>query len=167
MTEAVRVRFAPSPTGLLHVGGARTALFNWLSARHHRGAFILRIEDTDRSRSTDENIGAIVEALQWLGLDWDEGPPAPGYRQTERFESYREHAARLRATGRAYYCNCPPELLDRERRAAQQRGETLRDSRRCRARRPGAGALPPRPPPPGAAPGERPLPRPGPLAHKP
>src|SRR3989442_9938404 len=139
--SAVRVRFAPSPTGHLHVGGARTALFNWLSARHHGGAFILRIEDTDRSRSTDENIGAIVEALQWLGLDWDEGPPAPGYRQTERFESYREHAARLRATGRAYYCDCPPELLDRERRATQQRGETFWYSGRCRDRGLGAGAL--------------------------
>src|SRR2546428_11678500 len=108
MTEAVRVRFAPSPTGLLHVGGARTALFNWLFARHHRGAFILRIEDTDRSRSTDENIGAIVEALQWLGPGWGEGPPAPGYRQTQRFESDREHAARLRATGRADHLDFPP-----------------------------------------------------------
>ena len=83
----VRVRFAPSPTGHLHVGGARTALFNWLFARHHGGAFILRIEDTDKSRSTDEHIDFIVDALSWLGLDWDEGPPTPGYRQTERFES--------------------------------------------------------------------------------
>jgi glutamyl-tRNA synthetase len=141
MASDVRVRFAPSPTGHLHVGGARTALFNWLFARHHRGAFILRIEDTDRSRSTDENIGAIVEALQWLGLDWDEGPPSPGYRQTERFESYRDHAARLLATGRAYYCDCSPELLDRERQAAQQRGETFRYSGRCRDRGLGAGAL--------------------------
>src|SRR2546427_9995501 len=141
MIDAVRVRFAPSPTGHLHVGGARTALFNWLYARHHRGTFILRIEDTDRPRSTDENFTAILEALEWLGLDWGEGPPAPGYRQTERFESYREHAARLRATGRAYYCDCPPELLDRERRAAQQRGETFRYSGRCRDRGLGAGAL--------------------------
>jgi glutamyl-tRNA synthetase len=141
MASDVRVRFAPSPTGHLHVGGARTALFNWLFARHHRGAFILRIEDTDRSRSTDENIGAIVEALQWLGLDWDEGPPSPGYRQTERFESYRDHAARLLATGRAYYCDCSPELLDRERQAAQQRGETFRYSGRCRDSGLGAGAL--------------------------
>jgi glutamyl-tRNA synthetase len=141
MASDVRVRFAPSPTGHLHVGGARTALFNWLFARHHRGAFILRIEDTDRSRSTDENIGAIVEALRWLGLDWDEGPPSPGYRQTERFESYRDHAARLLATGRAYYCDCSPEFLDRERQAAQQRGETFRYSGRCRDRGLGAGAL--------------------------
>src|SRR2546427_716660 len=128
MSDAVRVRFAPSPTGHLHVGGARTALFNWLYARHHRGTFILRIEDTDRPRSTDENFTAILEALEWLGLDWDEGPPTPGYRQTERFEIYREHAERLRATGRAYYCDCPPELLERERRAAQGRQETLRQS---------------------------------------
>ena len=141
MASDVRVRFAPSPTGHLHVGGARTALFNWLFARHHRGAFILRIEDTDRSRSTDENIGAIVEALQWLGLDWDEGPPAPGYRQTERFESYRDHAARLVATGRAYLCDCSPELLDHERQAAQQTGATFRYSGRCRDRGLGAGAL--------------------------
>jgi len=141
MASDVRVRFAPSPTGHLHVGGARTALFNWLFARHHRGAFILRIEDTDRSRSTDENIGAIVEALQWLGLDWDEGPPAPGYRQTERFESYRDHAARLVATGRAYLCDCSPELLDRERQAAQQTGATFRYSGRCRDRGLSAGAL--------------------------
>jgi glutamyl-tRNA synthetase len=141
MAPAVRVRFAPSPTGHLHVGGARTALFNWLFARHHRGAFILRIEDTDRSRSTDENVVAIVDALRWLGLDWDEGPPAPGYRQTERLASYREHAERLLAAGRAYYCDCPPELLDRERQAAQQRGETFRYSGRCRDRGLGAGAL--------------------------
>ena len=141
MASPVRVRFAPSPTGHLHVGGARTALFNWLFARHHRGAFVLRIEDTDRSRSTDENIVAIVDALQWLGLDWDEGPPTPGYRQTERFAIYREHAQRLLTSGRAYYCDCPPELLDRERGAAQQRGETFRYSGRCRDRGLGAGAL--------------------------
>ncbi len=141
MTGAVRVRFAPSPTGHLHVGGARTALFNWLYARHHRGAFVLRIEDTDRSRSTEDNLGAIVEALRWLGLDWDEGPPAPGYRQMERLAIYREHAARLLAAGRAYYCDCPPELLLRERQAAQARKETFRYSGRCRARALAAGAL--------------------------
>src|SRR5947209_1057552 len=141
MSGAVRVRFAPSPTGHLHVGGARTALFNWLYARHHRGTFILRIEDTDRSRSTDENITAILEALEWLGLDWDEGPPTPGYRQTERLPIYRDHAERLRATGRAYYCDCPPELLERERRAAQARKETFRYSGRCRDRGLDTGAL--------------------------
>jgi glutamyl-tRNA synthetase len=141
MSAPVRVRFAPSPTGHLHVGGARTALFNWLFARHHGGVFILRIEDTDRSRSTDENIDAIVDALRWLDLDWDEGPPVPGYRQTERLAIYREHAERLRQADRAYYCDCPPDLLDRERQAAQQRGETFRYSRRCRDRGLGAGAL--------------------------
>jgi glutamyl-tRNA synthetase len=137
----VRVRFAPSPTGHLHVGGARTALFNWLHARHHGGTFILRIEDTDRSRSTEENIRSIVEALGWLGLDWDEGPPAPGYRQTERLDLYRAHAARLLATGRAYYCDCSPEQLERERQAAQARGDTFRYSGRCRDRGLAAGAL--------------------------
>ena len=141
MAAPVRVRFAPSPTGHLHVGGARTALFNWLFARHHRGAFILRIEDTDRSRSTDEHIVAIVDALTWLGLDWDEGPPAPGYRQTERLAIYSEHAQRLLAAGRAYYCDCSPELLDREREAAQGRNETFRYSGRCRERGLTAGAL--------------------------
>jgi glutamyl-tRNA synthetase len=137
----VRVRFAPSPTGHLHVGGARTALFNWLFARHHGGAFILRIEDTDRSRSTDENITFILEALSWLGLDWDEGPPTPGYRQTERFDIYREHAGRLLRAGRAYYCDCAPETLEAERKAAEARKETFRYSGRCRDRGLTAGAL--------------------------
>jgi len=141
MAGDVRVRFPPSPTGHLHVGGARTALFNWLFARHHRGVFILRIEDTDRARSTEENIHSIVEALRWLGLDWDEGPPTPGYRQTERLDLYRDHAERLRASGRAYYCDCPPERLDAERKAAEARKETFRYSGRCRERGLGAGAL--------------------------
>jgi len=132
MTSAVRVRFAPSPTGHLHVGGARTALFNWLYARHHGGVFILRIEDTDRSRSTEENIDFILDALRWLDLDWDEGPPAKGYRQTERFDLYREHAQRLVAAGRAYYCACAPEQLEAERAEAQARNETFRYSGRCR-----------------------------------
>jgi glutamyl-tRNA synthetase len=137
----VRVRFAPSPTGHLHVGGARTALFNWLYARHHGGRFILRIEDTDKSRSTDENIAFIIDALTWLGLDWDEGPPTPGYRQTERFDIYREHAVRLLRAGRAYYCDCSPERLDAEREAAEARKETFRYSGRCRDRGLTAGAL--------------------------
>ncbi len=141
MAFPVRVRFAPSPTGHLHVGGARTALFNWLYARHHGGRFILRIEDTDRSRSTEENIGFIEDALTWLGLDWDEGPPAAGYRQTERLAIYREHAERLLAAGRAYYCDCPPEQLDAERRVAEARKETFRYSGRCRGRGLTAGAL--------------------------
>ena len=141
MSQSVRVRFAPSPTGHLHVGGARTALFNWLYARHHGGMFILRIEDTDRSRSTDENIGDIVAALRWLELDWDEGPPSPGYRQTERFDLYREHARRLVAAGRAYYCTCTPEQLEAERTEAQAKNETFRYSGRCRALGLTAGAL--------------------------
>ena len=141
MSRDVRVRFAPSPTGHLHVGGARTALFNWLFARHHGGVFIVRIEDTDRSRSTEENIDVIVDALRWLGLDWDEGPPAPGYRQTERFDLYRAHAERLRAAGRAYYCDCSPEQLEAERKAAEARKETFRYAGRCRDRGLVAGAL--------------------------
>jgi len=141
MSRDVRVRFAPSPTGHLHVGGARTALFNWLFARHHGGTFILRIEDTDRSRSTAENIESIVDALRWLELDWDEGPPAPGYRQTERFDLYRAHAARLVAAGRAYYCDCSPEQLEAGRKAAEARKETFRYAGRCRDRGLGAGAL--------------------------
>ena len=141
MSDGVRVRFAPSPTGHLHVGGARTALFNWLFARHHGGRFILRIEDTDRSRSTDANLDLIVDALRWLELDWDEGPPATGYRQTERFELYRAHAERLVAAGRAYYCDCPPAQLEAERKAAEARKETFRYSGRCRERGLAAGAL--------------------------
>jgi glutamyl-tRNA synthetase len=132
MAEAVRVRFAPSPTGHLHVGGARTALFNWAFARRHRGSFILRIEDTDRSRSTEAYIDSILEALRWLGLDWDEGPPAPGYRQTERLEVYRAHAERLLAEGRAYRCRCAPETLEALRRQAQARSETFRYPGTCR-----------------------------------
>ena len=139
--EYVRVRFAPSPTGHLHVGGARTALFNWLYARRHRGTFILRIEDTDASRSTDENIGLIVDALSWLGLDWDEGPPTPGYRQTERFDLYRDHANRLLARGKAYYCDCLPAMLDAERKAAEGKKETYRYPGRCRDKGLAAGAI--------------------------
>src|SRR5437773_8327248 len=134
MSAAVRVRFAPSPTGHLHVGGARTALFNWLYARHHRGAFVLRIEDTDRSRSTEENITRIIEALAWLGLDWDEGPPAPGYRQTERLPIYRAHAERLLAAGRAYSCDCARQTRGGAGLAAPAKEEAFRCSGRCRDR---------------------------------
>ncbi len=132
MPDTVRVRFAPSPTGSFHVGGARTALFNWAFARHHKGVFILRIEDTDRSRSTDEHIEQILDVLRWLGLDWDEGPPAPGYRQTERFDIYRAHAERLVAEGRAYRCRCTPETLDALREAARARKEQFRYPGTCR-----------------------------------
>jgi glutamyl-tRNA synthetase len=137
----IRVRFPPSPSGHLHVGSARTALFNWLFARHHGGVFVLRIEDTDRSRSTEEWIDSILDAMRWLGLDWDEGPPAPGYRQTERLDIYQVHARRLLAAGRAYYCDCTPEQLEAERSAAQARKETFRYSGRCRDRGLPEGAL--------------------------
>ena len=132
MSDTVRVRFAPSPTGSFHVGSARTALFNWAFARHHKGVFILRIEDTDSSRSTDAHIDQIVAAMRWLGLDWDEGPPVPGYRQTERFEIYRAHAERLVAEGGAYRCRCTPQTLDALREIAKARKEQFRYPGRCR-----------------------------------
>ncbi|MBU6427801.1 MAG: glutamate--tRNA ligase, partial [Cyanobacteria bacterium REEB65] len=110
--NAFRLRFAPSPTGFLHVGGARTALFNWLLARHHEGGFVLRIEDTDRQRSTAQYTDAILDAMAWLGLDWDEGPvvggPCGPYSQMERLEHYRQAATRLVDQGRAYPCFCAP-----------------------------------------------------------
>ena len=111
----VRVRFAPSPTGYLHVGGARTVLFNWLFARHAGGSLILRIEDTDVERSTDASTDAIIESMQWLGLDWDEGPIVGGeygpYFQSERLDIYREYADRLVKSGYAYPCYCTPEAV--------------------------------------------------------
>lgn len=112
----VRTRFAPSPTGYLHIGGARTALFNWLFARHHGGQFILRIEDTDRERSTPEAINAILEAMKWLKLDYDEGP----FYQTERFPFYKEKVHQLLAAGKAYPCICTPHDLDAKRQLAQK-----------------------------------------------
>ena len=134
--KPVRVRFAPSPTGYLHVGGARTALFNWLFARHHGGKFILRIEDTDVARSTEASTSAIIQSMRWLGLDWDEGPEVGGaygpYFQSERLEIYREHISRLLASGDAYYCYCTPEELEERRREAIARGETPRYDGRCR-----------------------------------
>jgi glutamyl-tRNA synthetase len=128
LNDTVRVRFAPSPTGFLHIGGARTALFNWLYARHHRGTFILRIEDTDRSRSTDEYIDAIIEGMKWLGLDWDEGP----FRQTDRFEVYRNYVTKLVEEGRAYQCYCSPEELEARRQEALRLGKTVKYDGRCR-----------------------------------
>jgi len=122
MSERVRVRFAPSPTGHLHVGGARTALYNWLFARHHGGVFLLRIEDTDVDRSSEESVEAIVESLKWLGLDWDEAP----YRQADRLSIYREYAERLLKAGRAYRCICTPEELEERRRAALTAGRSPR-----------------------------------------
>ena len=121
MTSAPRVRFAPSPTGSLHVGGARTALYNWLFARRHGGTFILRIEDTDVDRNKPELVDQILEAMTWLGLTWDEGP----YRQSERYDLYREAAARLLAEGKAYRAFETPEELEAARKAADAAGETF------------------------------------------
>ncbi|MGH7892488.1 MAG: glutamate--tRNA ligase, partial [Thermodesulfobacteriota bacterium] len=114
----VRTRFAPSPTGSLHIGGARTAIFNWLFARHNGGEFILRIEDTDRSRSTEESILEIRDAMEWLGLDWDEGP----FRQSDRLGIYKDLADKLIASGHAYRCYVTPEELEEKRKEAQERG---------------------------------------------
>ena len=133
----MRLRFAPSPTGYLHVGGARTALYNWLLARQSGGSFILRIEDTDLSRSTEEAIQAIVTDLRWLGLDWDEGPDAGGahwpYRQTGRYALYRDAALRLLRGGHAYRCFCSPEELKERREAALREGRSPTYDRRCRS----------------------------------
>jgi glutamyl-tRNA synthetase len=125
--NTVRVRFAPSPTGALHIGGVRTALFNWLFARHHQGAFILRIEDTDQTRSTDESIKIILDGMKWLGMDWDEGP----FRQTERMDIYRDHAERLLKEGKAYHCYCSPEELDARRKEAMAAGKAPKYDRKC------------------------------------
>ena len=124
----VRVRFAPSPTGHLHIGGARTALFNYLYAKHNKGTFILRIEDTDRTRSTEEYIDAIIEGMKWLDLDWDEGP----YRQTDRFDVYRRYTEKLLNEGKAYYCYCLPEELEQRRQEALVQGKSPKYDGRCR-----------------------------------
>jgi glutamyl-tRNA synthetase len=130
-----RVRFAPSPTGYLHVGGARTALFNWLFARRHGGTFVLRIEDTDVERSSEEMVAGILEGLRWLGLTWDEGPGADGphgpYFQSQRLDKYRDMAARLVQDGHAYYCYCRPEDLKAQREAAEAGGQGWRYPRTC------------------------------------
>jgi len=128
LTDKVRVRFAPSPTGYLHIGGVRTALFNYLYARHYRGTFILRIEDTDRSRSTEGFIEAILNGMRWLGLDWDEGP----FRQTERIDVYRNYIEKLLKAGSAYYCYCTPEELEQRRKEAIAKGMPPKYDGRCR-----------------------------------
>jgi len=134
---APRVRFAPSPTGYLHVGGARTALFNWLLARHHGGVFVLRIEDTDVERSSAEMIEGILDGLRWLGLDWDEGPKIGGpyapYFQSERLDRHRRMAEQLVAGGHAYYCYCTPEQLKAKRDAAAAQDAAWRYDRTCAA----------------------------------
>ena len=136
-TRPVRVRFAPSPTGKLHVGGARTAIYNWAFARANHGTFILRIDDTDPTRSTEENTQVILRAMRWLGLDWDEGPLVGGdfgpYKQTDRLSIYREAAERLWAEGKAYPCFCTPEKLAEDKRAAQERHDPFQGYQRtCR-----------------------------------
>lgn len=139
-----RVRFAPSPTGYLHVGGARTALFNWLLARRHGGCFILRIEDTDSERSSAAMVAGILEGLRWLQLDWDEGPEVGGphapYFQSGRLDRYRAMAARLVAAGHAYPCYCSPESLSGKRQAAEAAGGGWKYDRTCRQRSPDESA---------------------------
>ena len=131
----IRVRFAPSPTGYLHVGGARTALFNWLFARRHGGVFILRIEDTDAERSSWDMVTGIVDGMRWLGLDWDEGPDVGGphapYFQSQRLDTHRAMAERLVSEGRAYYCYCTPDTLQRKREAAEASGAGWTYDRTC------------------------------------
>ena len=131
----MRVRFAPSPTGYLHIGGARTALFNWLYARRHGGTFVLRIEDTDTERSSWEMVTGIVEGLRWLGLDWDEGPDVGGphgpYFQSQRLEKHRQMADALVASGRAYYCYCSPDSIQQKRDAAEAQGGGWKYDRTC------------------------------------
>jgi len=139
MTTAVRTRYAPSPTGEPHLGNIRTALYDWLLARHYGGQFILRIEDTDQQRYAEGGVEALFAALRWLGLDWDEGPDIGGtrgdygpYVQSERLQLYQTYAERLIAEDKAYYCYCSPERLDEMRKAQQARKEPPRYDRRCR-----------------------------------
>ncbi|MCK4833364.1 MAG: glutamate--tRNA ligase, partial [Gammaproteobacteria bacterium] len=124
----VRTRFAPSPTGYLHVGGARTALFSWLYARKMGGQFILRIEDTDRERSTKESVNVILEGMEWLGLDYDEGP----FYQTDQFDRYREVIQQLVDTGHAYHCDCTKERLAELREQQMANKEKPRYDGCCR-----------------------------------
>ncbi|ADH60645.1 glutamyl-tRNA synthetase [Thermoanaerobacter mathranii subsp. mathranii str. A3] len=124
----VRVRFAPSPTGSLHIGGARTALFNWLFARHYGGKFILRVDDTDLQRSTKESMKGILDGLKWLGIDWDEGP----IYQSQRLDEYRKFANKLLDEGKAYYCFCTKEELEEMRRRAENEGRPFMYTGKCR-----------------------------------
>jgi glutamyl-tRNA synthetase len=126
--ENVVTRFPPSPTGTLHIGGARTALFNWLFSRHHHGRFVLRIEDTDMARSTKKNTETIIESMRWLGLDWDEGP----YFQSQRSHFYHEALEKLLSSGNAYYCHCGPEELEEKRKEAIKRGLKPKYDGTCR-----------------------------------
>ena len=134
--ENVRVRFAPSPTGYLHIGGARTALFNWFFAKKNHGKFILRIEDTDTERLKKDSVSQILTSLKWLGLDWDEGPEKGGeygpYYQSQRTEIYRQEAQRLVKEGKAYYCFCTAGELEAERELQRKKGKPFRYSGQCR-----------------------------------
>ena len=127
MKDQIRVRMAPSPTGYLHIGGARTALFNWLFAKHHNGKFILRIDDTDTARSTDESMHEIYDALEWLGINWDEQ-----YVQSERWKIYDRYIAQLIHTDKAYFCYCTPEELEEMRAQARADKQPRSYNRRCR-----------------------------------
>src|SRR5205085_4302054 len=145
MSTPIRVRMAPSPTGFLHIGTARTTLFNWLFARHNHGTFILRIEDTDQERSSTEHEKGLIQALHWLGLEWDEGPDwqmtngewqlvsrgeyGP-YRQSERGEIYRKYLQRLLDEKKAYFCYCTPEELETERTEQEKSGQPVKYSGR-------------------------------------
>lgn len=129
--QTIRTRFAPSPSGNLHVGGARTALFNWLYARHTGGQFVLRIEDTDRQRSTAESVQAIFDALEWLQIDWDEGP----HYQSRRTTIYTAHIERLIETGHAYYCTCTPDQIEAMREKARAIGKKPRYDGTCREKK--------------------------------
>ena len=128
--DTIITRFPPSPTGYLHIGGARTALFNWLWARKNAGQFVLRIEDTDEARSTKESVDAILESMEWLGIDWDDGP----YFQTQRYDMYNEHIDRLVEQGDAYYCDCSPEEVNAMREEAKAKGLKPMYNGKCRNR---------------------------------
>ena len=130
LRKLVKTRFAPSPTGVLHIGSVRTALFSWLYARHHKGTFVLRIEDTDRERSTQENVDAILDGMSWLGLDADEGP----FYQTDRYDRYQEVSEQLLAAGDAYHCYCTRQELDELRHKQMAAREKTRYDGRCRER---------------------------------
>ena len=126
--EKIITRFPPSPSGHLHLGGARTALFNWLYARHMKGEFVLRIEDTDAARSSKESVDAIIESLEWLGIDWDRGP----FFQSQRFDVYADHIQKLLDTGHAYYCTCSPEAVEVMRKTAMETGGKPKYDGTCR-----------------------------------
>ena len=134
--EEVRVRFAPSPTGYLHIGGARTCLFNWLFAKSQGGKLVLRIEDTDQERLKEDSVSQILTSLKWLGLTWDEGPEVGGdkgpYYQSQRLELYKKVCEELVAQGKAYYCFCTPEDLEKDRERQRELKQPFRYSGTCR-----------------------------------